>query len=44
MVVEELDHSKIVGAPAVMLGDILSAVTWANKCGETRDPRAAHLM
>lgn len=44
MVVKKSDHSNIVGAPVVMLGDNVSAVTWVNKCGGTRDPRAAFLM
>ena len=44
MVVQESDHSDIVGVPVVMLGDNVSAVTWVNKCGGTRDPRAAFLM
>ena len=44
MVVQKSDRSNIVGAPVVMLGDNVSAVTWVNKCGGTRDPRAAFLM
>ena len=44
IVVQESDHSNIVGAPVVMLGDNVSVVTWANMCGGTRDPRAALLM
>ena len=44
MVVQKLDHSRVEGAPVVMFGDNVSAVTWVNKCGGTRDPRAAFLM
>ena len=44
MVVQKSDHSSIEGTPVVMLGDNVSAVTWVNKCGGTRDPRAAFLM
>ena len=41
---QESDHSNIVGARVVVLGDNVSAVTWVNKCGGTRDPRTAFLM
>lgn len=30
VMVQESDNSSIVGAPIVMLGDYLSAVTWVN--------------
>ena len=44
MMVQESAHSNIEGAHVVMLGDNVSAVTWANKCGGTRDSRAVFLM
>ena len=44
MVVQKSNHSNIEGARVVMLDDHVSAVTWVNKYGGTRDPRAAFLM
>lgn len=44
IVVQESDHSNIVGAPLVLPGYSGSAVTWVNKCGVTPDPVAAYLM
>lgn len=44
VMVQKSDHSNIVGAPVVLLGDNVSAVPWVNKCGGTRDPRAAFSM
>lgn len=35
MVVQESDHSKIVGVPVIVFGDDVSAVTWVNMCGGT---------
>ncbi|MEP3733699.1 MAG: hypothetical protein ABJN02_17345, partial [Lentilitoribacter sp.] len=44
VVVQESDLSTIVGAPVVVLENNVSAVTWVNKCGGTRDPKAAFFM
>ena len=44
MVVQKSNHSNVEGARVVMLDDHVSAVTWVNKYGGTRDPRAAFLM
>ena len=44
MVVQEPDHSNTVGAPVVVLGDNLSAVTWVNKYEGTRHWWPAVLM
>ena len=38
LVVRDSGYSNFVGAPVVMLGDNVPAVTWVNKCGETRNP------
>lgn len=44
MVVQKSDHSNIVGAPDVMLGNNVSAVTWVHECGGTRNPATAVLF
>lgn len=41
MVVRESDHSNVVGAPVVRLGDNASVVTQVKKFAGTRDSRAA---
>ena len=38
------DRPSIAGEPVLMRGDSLSAVSWVNRCGGTRDPRAAFIM
>ena len=43
MVVVKEDRPSVAGEPVLMRGDSSSAVSWVNRCGGTRDPRAAFI-
>ena len=44
MVVVKEDRPSVAGEPVLMRRDSSSAVTWVNRCGGTRDPRAVFIM
>ena len=44
MVAVKGDRPAVHGEPVLMRGDSMSAVTWVNRCGGTRNPRAAFIM
>ena len=44
MVVVKEDRPSVAGEPVLIRGDSSSAVSWVNRCGGTRDPRAAFIM